>query len=130
MLPSAEKPPKTTHFGRPLELAKVHWVRPELVAEVAFQTWTADKVLRHVSYIGRRRPSAVNGHSRDRDRAARQTPYRAWYWGIPIGTGRDWASASQGGPRRTARRAGRHCNWKRSFKKALTSSWDLFAAAS
>jgi hypothetical protein len=23
-----------------------------------------------------------------------------------------------------------HCNWKRSFKKALTSSWDLFAAAS
>ena len=23
-----------------------------------------------------------------------------------------------------------HCNWKRSFKNALTSSWDLFAAAS
>ena len=23
-----------------------------------------------------------------------------------------------------------HCNWKTCFKKALTSSWDLFAAAS
>ena len=23
-----------------------------------------------------------------------------------------------------------HCRWKSSFKKALTSSWDLFAAAS
>src|ERR1041385_1526561 len=23
-----------------------------------------------------------------------------------------------------------HCNWKRSFRKALTPSWDLFAAAS
>ena len=38
----------------PLELSRVHWVRPELVAEVAFQTWTADKVMRHVSYQGLR----------------------------------------------------------------------------
>jgi DNA ligase D-like protein (predicted ligase) len=50
----AETPPKTSHFGRPLELKKVRWVRPELVAEVTFVSWTADKVLRHVSYQGLR----------------------------------------------------------------------------
>jgi bifunctional non-homologous end joining protein LigD len=26
-------PPRENRFGRPLELAKVHWIRPELVAE-------------------------------------------------------------------------------------------------
>jgi hypothetical protein len=29
-------PPKTTHFGTPLVLSRVHWVRPELVAEVTY----------------------------------------------------------------------------------------------
>ena len=27
-----------------------HWVRPELVAEVRFQTWTEDGLLRHASF--------------------------------------------------------------------------------
>src|SRR5271170_837418 len=35
-------PPKTTRFGTPLVLSRVHWVRPELVAEVTYLTWTAD----------------------------------------------------------------------------------------
>jgi ATP-dependent DNA ligase len=45
-------PPKTTRFGTPLVLSRVHWVRPELVAEVTYLTWTADGLLRHVVYEG------------------------------------------------------------------------------
>jgi bifunctional non-homologous end joining protein LigD len=33
-------PPRSTRFGSPLVLSRVHWVRPELVAEVKFLTWT------------------------------------------------------------------------------------------
>lgn len=32
-----------------------HWVRPELVAEVAFMEWTADGKIRHPSFLGIRR---------------------------------------------------------------------------
>jgi ATP dependent DNA ligase-like protein len=46
--------PTTARFGRPLELSRVHWVRPELVAEVRFLTWNADGLLRHVVYEGLR----------------------------------------------------------------------------
>jgi bifunctional non-homologous end joining protein LigD len=53
-----------------------HWVRPELVAEVAFTGWTADGVLRHPTFKGLRedkpagdvrieRPRAVRGRSRN-----------------------------------------------------------------
>ena len=38
-------PPKTTRFGKPLVLSRAHWVRPELVAEVTYLTWTADGLL-------------------------------------------------------------------------------------
>ncbi len=31
-----------------------HWVRPEVVVEVAFGEWTTDNVLRHPSHLGRR----------------------------------------------------------------------------
>lgn len=33
---------------------RAHWVRPELVIEVAFGEWTADGILRHPSHLGRR----------------------------------------------------------------------------
>jgi bifunctional non-homologous end joining protein LigD len=49
----------------------VHWVRPELVAEVEFAGWTADAILRHASFQGLREdkspkevvydPSSPNG---------------------------------------------------------------------
>jgi len=32
----------------------VHWVRPELVVEVTYLTWTEDNLLRQVSYQGQR----------------------------------------------------------------------------
>src|SRR5215472_8411185 len=43
-------PPRSTRFGSPLVLSRVHWVRPELVAEVKFLTWTQDNLLRQVVY--------------------------------------------------------------------------------
>jgi bifunctional non-homologous end joining protein LigD len=47
-------PPRSTRFGSPLVLSRVHWVHPELVAEVKFLTWTGDNLLRQVVYEGLR----------------------------------------------------------------------------
>jgi len=46
--------PRGSRFGSPLVLSRVHWVRPELVAEVKFLTWTDDNLLRQVIYEGLR----------------------------------------------------------------------------
>jgi bifunctional non-homologous end joining protein LigD len=47
-------PPRASRFGSPLVLSRVHWVRPELVAEVKYLTWTEDNLLRQVVYEGLR----------------------------------------------------------------------------
>jgi len=44
----------SSRFGSPLLLNRVHWVRPELVAEVKFLTRTDDNLLRQVVYEGLR----------------------------------------------------------------------------
>ena len=48
-------PPRNARFGSPLVLSRVHWVRPELVAEVKYLTWTEDNLLRQVVYEDLRR---------------------------------------------------------------------------
>jgi len=48
-LPLAALPPRDSRFGSPLQLSKVHWVRP-----VTYLTWTEDNLLRQVSYEGQR----------------------------------------------------------------------------
>ncbi|HEY2183388.1 MAG TPA: hypothetical protein VGH39_00215 [Xanthobacteraceae bacterium] len=53
-MPLDVSPPRTSRFGSPLVLSRVHWVRPELVAEVKFLTWTDDNLLRQVVYEGLR----------------------------------------------------------------------------
>jgi bifunctional non-homologous end joining protein LigD len=53
-MPLAAPPPRSNRFGSPLNLARVHWVRPELVCEVTFLTWTDDGLLRQVTYQGPR----------------------------------------------------------------------------
>ena len=53
-MPLDEPPPRESRFGSPLQLSKVHWVRPELVVEVTYLTWTGDNLLRQVSYQGQR----------------------------------------------------------------------------
>jgi bifunctional non-homologous end joining protein LigD len=47
-------PPRDSRFGSPLVLNRVHWVRPELVAEVKYLTCTEDNLLRQVVYEGLR----------------------------------------------------------------------------
>ena len=37
-----------------LVLSRVHWVRPEMVVEVSYLTWTEDGLLRQVVYLGER----------------------------------------------------------------------------
>jgi ATP-dependent DNA ligase len=53
-MPLAVPPPRNSRFGSPLVLSRVHWVRPELVAEVKYLAWTDDNLLRHVVYEGLR----------------------------------------------------------------------------
>jgi DNA ligase D-like protein (predicted ligase) len=53
-MPLAVPPPRDSRFGSPLVLSRVHWVRPELVADVKYLTWTDDNLLRQVVYEGLR----------------------------------------------------------------------------
>jgi ATP-dependent DNA ligase len=53
-MPLDKQPPRSTRFGSPLVLSRVKWVKPKLVAQVKFLTWTADGLLRQVSYQGLR----------------------------------------------------------------------------
>ena len=46
--------PRSNRFGSPLVLSRVHWVRPELVVEVKYLTWTDENLLRQVVYEGLR----------------------------------------------------------------------------
>ena len=43
-MPLDVPPPRAARFGSPLTLSRVHWVRPELVAEVRYLTWTEELV--------------------------------------------------------------------------------------
>ena len=63
-MPLDVPPPRSTRFGSPLVLSRVHWVRPELVAEVKYLTWTEDNLLRQTVYEGLRedKPVAEVGH--------------------------------------------------------------------
>jgi len=51
-MPLEVAPPRTNRFGSPLVLSRVHWVRPKLVVEVKYLTWTYDNLLRQVVYEG------------------------------------------------------------------------------
>jgi ATP-dependent DNA ligase len=51
-MPLAEPPPGDSRFGSPLQLSRVHWVRPEVVVEVTYLTWTEDNLLRQAGAAG------------------------------------------------------------------------------
>lgn len=53
-VPLAEAPPRDSRFGSPLQLSRVQWVRPEVVVEVTYLTWTEDNPLRQVACQGQR----------------------------------------------------------------------------
>jgi ATP-dependent DNA ligase len=52
--PLSAPPPRKTRFGSPLVLSRVHWVEPQLVAEIIYLTSTADGLLRQTVYVGLR----------------------------------------------------------------------------
>jgi bifunctional non-homologous end joining protein LigD len=61
-----EVPPRrSSRFGSPLVLSRVHWVRPELVVEVKYLTWTEDNLLRQVVYEGLREDKPPSEVRRD-----------------------------------------------------------------
>ncbi len=49
----------TSPFADPVPMKRVHWVQPELVAEVSFSEWTRDGRLRHPSFQGLRPDKAA-----------------------------------------------------------------------
>jgi ATP-dependent DNA ligase len=55
----AKSPPRDSRFRSLLPLSRVHWVRPEVVVEVTYLTWTEDNLLRQVSYEGQREDKAA-----------------------------------------------------------------------
>jgi DNA ligase D-like protein (predicted ligase) len=52
-------------FADPVRERRAHWVRPELVGEVAFTEWTADGRLRHPSFQGLRPDKAASEVQRE-----------------------------------------------------------------
>lgn len=64
-MPVDVAPPRGSRFGSPLVLSRVHWVRPELVAEVKYLTWTGDNLLRQVVYEGLREDKPIKDVRRE-----------------------------------------------------------------
>jgi ATP-dependent DNA ligase len=52
--PLSAPPPRETCFGSPLVLSRVHSVKPQLVAETTYLSWTEDGLLRQTVYVGLR----------------------------------------------------------------------------
>jgi DNA ligase D-like protein (predicted ligase) len=67
--PLSIRPTRSTRFGSPLVLSRVHWVEPKLVAEVTYLTWTADDLLRHTVYVGLREDKPATDVRRETARA-------------------------------------------------------------
>jgi ATP-dependent DNA ligase len=65
-MPLSEPPSRGSRFGSPLQLSRVHWLRPEMVVEVSFVEWTPDGLLRHVVYLGEREDKPARDVSRSR----------------------------------------------------------------
>jgi bifunctional non-homologous end joining protein LigD len=59
-------PPRSTRFGSPLILSRVHWVEPKLVAEIIYLSWTADNLLRQTVYVGLREDKPADQVRRER----------------------------------------------------------------
>jgi ATP-dependent DNA ligase len=64
--PLSVPPPRSTRFGSPLVLSRVHWVEPTLVAEITYLTWTADDLLRHTVYVSLREDKPARQVRRER----------------------------------------------------------------
>src|SRR5262249_27297470 len=77
-MPLNEPPSRGTRFGSPLVLSRVHWVRPEMVAEVSYVEWTPDGLLRHVVYLGERQDKLATEARRSRPHAGASGSRWGW----------------------------------------------------
>jgi bifunctional non-homologous end joining protein LigD len=71
--------PRSPFHEQPKTNERPHWVRPELVAQVKFTEWTADRRLRHPVYLGLRddrKPTAVRREA-EPSQSRRQSTARA-----------------------------------------------------
>lgn len=59
--------------GSPRERATIHWVRPELVVETSFASWTGDRMLRQASFEGVREDKASSEVAAEVATPARET---------------------------------------------------------
>jgi ATP-dependent DNA ligase len=73
-MPFDVPPPRNSRFGSPLVLSRVHWVRPELVVEVKYLTWTGDNLLRQVVYEGLREDKPASEVRREMPNAKPNAP--------------------------------------------------------
>lgn len=64
-MPLERPPPRKSRFGSPLALSRVHWVKPKLVAQVTYLTWTDDDLLRHTVFLGLREDKAAKDVRRE-----------------------------------------------------------------
>jgi bifunctional non-homologous end joining protein LigD len=63
---------RTGHWGEGItaeEMGTIVWVRPVLVAEIAFTEWTRDRHLRHAAFVGLREDIRPQDVRRERERA-------------------------------------------------------------
>lgn len=58
-MPLVAAPTRTTRFGSPLEVSRVICLKPKLVAEVRFMSWTTDGILRQTAFEGIREDKKV-----------------------------------------------------------------------
>jgi ATP-dependent DNA ligase len=65
-MPLAVPPPKETPFGGKLALSRVHWVRPELVAEITYLSWVEDGLLRHTVFVASREDKSASEVRREK----------------------------------------------------------------
>ena len=75
-MPLAVPPPRDSRFGSPLKLSRVHWVRPQVVVEVTYLTWTEDNLLRQVSYQGQRQDKSATQVVRSIPQSHRALPVK------------------------------------------------------
>ncbi len=74
-MPLEKPPPRKSRFGSPLALSRVHWVKPQLVAQITYLTWTDDNLLRHTVFLGLREDKPAKEVRRENpSRASAETP--------------------------------------------------------
>src|SRR4029450_10610481 len=72
---AARETPQSPFRERIKSNEPAHWVRPELVAQVRFTEWTADRKLRHPVYLGLRDDKRANEVTAPHGKVARRAAH-------------------------------------------------------